>query len=346
MSLFRIAVIGSSGAIGRRHVQNIVRHPDTELCATVNLLEPEQSGVPAFTDHVSMLEAVHPDGVIIATPNKLHVRMALECIERSVPVLVEKPISDDLGEARILADASERSGVPVLVGHHRRFSSAMRAGVAAISDGELGRLVSVVALHLRRKPDSYFDVQWRREAGGGPVLINGIHEIDALRMLCGEIKSVNALASNSIRGFEVEDTASVLLHFESGMLGTLSISDAVQAGNAWELTAGEDDRYIREGAEVFLIAGTAGSLSLPSGEIRCNAFGGGHQDPLVVRHLSVPQKDPWYEELNHFVQVARGLETPVVDAADATRTLGVTLAILESARRREWIDVNDFLGNA
>ena len=73
--------------------------------------------------------------------------------------------------------------------------------------GGIGRLTAVAALWLLQKPADYFDVAWRREPGGGPLLINAIHDIDDLRFVCGEIEEVRALVSNTTRGFKVEDTA-------------------------------------------------------------------------------------------------------------------------------------------
>ena len=77
-------------------------------------------GVEWFADTAQMLAAVNPDGVIIANPNTLHVSTALTCLAAGVPVLLEKPVGVDLAEVRTLLAASRDSGVPVLVGHHRR----------------------------------------------------------------------------------------------------------------------------------------------------------------------------------------------------------------------------------
>ena len=71
------------------------------------------------------------------------------------------------------------------------------------------------------KPDSYYEQAWRRQPGAGPVLINLIHDIDLLRFLIGEVDSVQAITSNAVRGFEVEDTAAVIMRFACGALATL-----------------------------------------------------------------------------------------------------------------------------
>ena len=86
----------------------------------------------------------------------------------------------------------------------------------------MGRLTCASVLYTFFKPDEYFALEWRRRAGGGPILINLIHEIDLIRYVCGEIAEVEAITSNAVRGFEVEDTAAVILRLANGALVTIA----------------------------------------------------------------------------------------------------------------------------
>ena len=139
-----------------------------------------------------------------------------------------------------------RSGVPVLVGHHRRHNPRIKAIRDKVAGGEIGQLTAVVGLWLLKKPDDYFDVAWRREAGGGPLLINLLHDIDNLRFICGEISEVQAMTSNKARGFAVEDTAGLLLKFAGGAIGTVTLSDTTPAPWSWELSSGENAAYPKQ----------------------------------------------------------------------------------------------------
>ena len=103
--------------------------------------------------------------MIVALPNALHLGMALDCVAQGVPVLVEKPVTDTVPSAQRLAEAVRRTGVPVLVGHHRRHNPRIKAIRDRIAGGEIGQLTAVVGLWLLKKPDDYFDVAWRREHG-------------------------------------------------------------------------------------------------------------------------------------------------------------------------------------
>jgi predicted dehydrogenase len=289
--------------------------------------------VPLFATLEAMLDATRPDGAILATPNALHVSGALACIARRVPVLVEKPIAESLVEAQRLVAAAAASGVPVLVGHHRRHSAILEAAQRVIASGQLGRLVSVNGSATFRKPDSYFtEAPWRSQPGGGPILINLVHEIDNLRALLGEVVEVQALASNAARGFAVEDTVAINLRFASGVLGTFLLSDAAASPRSWEQTTGENAHYDRHADEdCYVIAGEQGSLELPTMRLRRYT---GERSWFAAMHtetIDVPVVDPLVQQLTHFCAVIRGEEAPRVRAADAARTLEVTLAVAQAA---------------
>lgn len=330
-----IAIVGV-GFIGRRHIHflksqrtfNIVAAADPAPGADTYLQEQR---IPHHSDFRKMLDTVKPECVLVATPNQLHEQVALACIERKIPALIEKPIAHTVESAKRICDAAKKSGVPVLVGHHRRHNPLMRAAIDLIHGGGIGKCLAVAAYDLRRKPDSYFNQAWRREPGGGPMLINGIHDVDCLRALCGEIESLMAFTANKGRGYPVEDTAAVSFKFESGAIGNLTISDAVQAPWAWELASGEEPEYPHVDADCYLVTGTGGSLAVPTLTHWRNESGGGRADPFLRKQLFYVPADPWVQELLHFAQVVRGKAKPMVTADDGARTLAATLAVARSA---------------
>ena len=101
--------------------------------------------------------------------------------------LVEKPVTAALDEGRRLVDEAAAAGVPVLVGHHRRYHPRIKRLWKLVKGGAIGSLIGVSLLWAVKKPDAYYDIVWRTRTGGGPVLTNLIHEIDTLRYICGEI---------------------------------------------------------------------------------------------------------------------------------------------------------------
>ncbi|MFP8780798.1 Gfo/Idh/MocA family protein [Hydrogenophaga sp. RWCD_12] len=335
MNTTRLLVIGA-GAIGRTHIDRIHRTPGLALAG---IADPSDAGralaesldVPWTPDHLSALERLQPQGAIVATPNPQHVPMALDCLARGVAALVEKPLADSVTEAQQLVDAQKACGVPVLVGHHRRHNPINRQARETIASGRLGRIVGANAMACFYKPQGYFAMAWRREPGGGPVLINLIHEIDMLRFLCGEIVQVQALSSNAVRGYPVEDTAAALLRFENGALGTVLLSDTAVSPWCWDMCAGEQDQYPRQDANALFIAGTHGSLSLPDLSL-WHYEGERHwHQPLTREQTATSKADTYTRQLLHFAAVIRGDEAALCSALDGLRTLQATRALLDAA---------------
>ncbi len=334
----RIALIGA-GTMGRQHYQHLREVDAAQLCAIVDpgpqaAAFAAECAVPHFTDHRQMLAQVTPAAVIVANPNAQHVRTALDCLAAGVPVLLEKPVGVDLDEVAALVAASAASGVPVLVGHHRRHNPMISRARQVVQSGVLGRLTTVTALWQLQKPDSYFDIAWRREPGAGMLLTNLIHDLDLLRYLCGEVRQVQAFGSNGIRGFGNHDSLAVLLQFENGALGTLTGSDGVAAPWSWELGSGENPVYPRQADQpCYLLAGTAGALSVPQLKRWHYAEpGAGWHEPLLQVQETFDSAEALRVQLEHFVEVARGHAEPLVSAADAARTLALVDAIGEAIR--------------
>lgn len=346
----RIAVAGA-GHIGRRHIELIDASAD---CVLAGIADPAPAanafagtrGASWYADHRALLEQEKPDGLIIASPNALHFQIALDSAQAGVPALIEKPVTDTVAAAQRLCAAVRRTGVPMLVGHHRRHNPIIKAARETMTSGRLGQLTAVVGLWLLRKPDDYFDLAWRREHGGGPLLINLIHDIDNLRFICGEISEVQALTSNKVRGFAVEDTAALLLRFASGALGTVTVSDATPAPWSWELASGENAAYPKQGQPCYIFSGTAGSLAVPNMELWSYAQRPGWYAPLSRETIAPATLDPLAEQLRHFCAVIAGREQPLISVEDAMGTLAVVEAASEAARTGQKISPGHIMEQA
>lgn len=345
MKPVRIGLMGA-GLIGRAHARLIDEHDDSVLAAIADPA-PEgralaaELGVPWFESYEPMLDDVTLDGVVVALPNRLHVEAGLACIARGIPVLVEKPIADTLGAALRIVDAGEAAGVPVLVGHHRRHGPDMREARRAILAGELGRLVAVNGMSVVRKHHSYFDAEWRRLPGGGPLLINAIHDVDCFRFLCGEIDSVQAYGSNAVRGHEVEDTVAVAMRFENGVLGTFVLSDAAPSPYFWEIAAEQSLALPHEPEDCYYVAGEAGILAIPSLDLWGHERGGDWREPLVRRRLPADRTSCYVAQLENVIAVIRGEVQPVVSGREGAATLAATLAIARSVSEARTVRIGE-----
>jgi predicted dehydrogenase len=330
-----LAVMGA-GLIGRRHIEHVLTQPEAALLAIVDPSPAartlaDEKRVRWFPSFAAMLGEVRPEGVIVATPNQLHVENGLECVAARVPALVEKPLADDVAAATRLVDAAEAAGVPLLTGHHRRHNPLMREAKRAIDEGRLGRLVAVHGTCWFFKPDDYFDVPWRRQKGAGPVFLNLIHDVDNLRYLCGEVVAVQAQETDALRGHAVEDAAIILLRFASGVLATVNVSDAIVAPWSWELTSGENPAYGQTTESCYLLGGTRGSLTVPFLDWWHNPTKPSWWEPIERRRLPVAAADPLGLQIRQFCRVIRGTEPPLVSGREGLETLKVIAAVREAA---------------
>lgn len=334
-----IAVAGA-GAIGRKHIAALSGSHAARLGAIVDPSDGAADlaaglGVPHYRDLADLAGVA---GVILATPTALHAAQALDLIARGLPVLIEKPVTATADQALALAEAAEAANVAVLVGHHRRHNPRIARARELVRSGAIGRVVAVQASVLLYKPDDYFAPDWRRQPGAGPILTNLIHDVDFLRHIVGEIIDVQAVQSNALRGFAVEDTAAAILRFENGALGTVTISDTAAAPWSWELTSAENPDYPTTGQSCTWISGTAGALELPSLRLwRHRAGPKSWFTPLAPDDQAVADADPLPIQIDHFAAVIRGEAAPLVGLRDAARSVAVVDAIHRAAAsaRRE-----------
>lgn len=339
MHKLKIAVVGA-GLIGQRHVGLIQASDQCELAAICDSNPAAetvvQANVPFYQDLNKMLAAETLDGAVIASPTNLHAPHGIACAEHGVHILVEKPITGTLTDAELLIKAAAQHGVALLVGHHRRHNPLVQQARQIVQSGQIGELVGVTAVFALLKPNDYYNVNWRTQPGGGPILTNLIHDIDNLRFICGDIEQVQAATSSKTRGFAVEDTASVIVQFANGSLGSIFVSDATPAPWSYELTSGENPAYPQTKQDCYRFLGTRGSLTFPS---------------MALWHYPDPQAQGWWEQieqqpiatssadaltaqLNHFCRVILGEERPLIPGEEGLRTLQIIHAIIQSAQQK------------
>jgi predicted dehydrogenase len=343
----RIAVAGA-GYIGQAHMDVARKSATVTLCAVVDpspaaKATAEAAGVPLYASLAELFAKDKPDGVVLATPNQLHLPHALECIAADVPMLLEKPIAQTVAEAETLVRAAEEARARILIGHHRAHSPIMAKARQVVDSGVLGRLVAVMGSATFLKPDHYFaDAPWRREPGAGPILLNMIHEVHNLRMLCGDIVAVQAFKSHAVRGFPVEDTVSIGLRFVNGALGSFLLSDTAACARSWEQTSQENKAYPSyDDEDCYVICGTNGSLSIPTMRLKTypRAEDRSWWKPFEVGVVGMVRDDPIKHQMEHFGAVVRGEAEPLVSARDGLSNLRVTEAIVAAAEAGTTIDL-------
>jgi predicted dehydrogenase len=158
--------------------------------------------------------------------------------------------------------------------------------------------------------------------------------------LVGDIVAVQAVTSNATRGFAVEDTAAMVFTFANGALGTFLLSDTAASPRSWEQTSQENADYATHPDEdCYHIAGTDGSLSVPT--MRVHTYTGEHSwyVPFESTTATPDRSDPLAEQVAHFAAVIRGEAQPICSGRDGLRTLQVVDAVQQAAATGGRVDV-------
>jgi predicted dehydrogenase len=350
MAKTRVAVAGA-GSIGLRHIEEIRKSQAATLSAIIDPSPSAQSvaqreGVSLYRSLQECFANDRPEGVVLATPNQLHVEQGLACVEAGIPVLVEKPVAHTLKEGQRLVEAAERANAKLLVGHHRPHSPILHKAVELVKSGILGSIVGVIGSAVFYKPDSegYYDgpFAWRKNPGGGPILLNMIHEVGNLRAMVGEIVAVQAFASNATRKFAVEDTVAINLRFDNGALGTFLLSDTAASAKSWEQTSQENKAYpTYPDEDAYVVIGSDGSLAVPTMRLKYyqNKQDRSWHKPFTTETIPLQRADPLALQIEHFVAVIHGEAKPLVSGRDGLQNLRVTEAIVGAAKSGQTVNV-------
>ena len=348
-SILRVMVSGP-GLIGKVHARLVQARADCKVACIVSRSSEKSAafaaelGVPCFTSIEEALEAVHVDAAIISSPNAYHFDQAMACIQKNIPTLIEKPITPSIQDAKAIVDYAGRAGVAVLVGDHRMYNPLLEQARRFIDSAMFGRLVAMQGAALFYKPAHYFrEGPWRAHAGGGPILINLIHEVGVMRYLCGSIEGVFAVESRNVRRFDVEDTVALTFRFSSGALGSFVLSDTAASSKSWEMTTGENPAYPHFRAEnCYHFAGTNGSLDFPTLRVRYYPEGTDPSwwKPFEIQKLNCDRAKPLEQQIAHFVEVARGNMQPRVSAQDGYSNLKVLEGIRLSIETGRYVQVD------
>lgn len=339
----KYALIGC-GRIALNHVKAVVDN-DLEFIAACDI-DPKKvedlwarSGyekaeqVAVYTDHRQMLED-HPEIelVSIATESGKHAQIALDCIEKGVHVIIEKPMAMSLKDADAIIAAAEKHDVRVAACHQNRFNIAVQNMRGALESGRFGRL-SHGTVHVRwnRNQGYYTQAPWRGtwEQDGGALMNQCIHGIDLLRWSLGdEIVAVYGQTRQQFHDYlEAEDLGVAIIQFKNGAIGTVEGTTNVFPKNLEETlyVFGEEGTVKLGGKscnhiDVWQFADEREEDARLAGyqEETTNVYGNGHT--------------PLFKDM---MEAIREHRAPYVDAKAGKRALELVLAIYKSQKTGE-----------
>jgi predicted dehydrogenase len=232
MDKIKWGIIGC-GVIAPWHADSVVDSAYAELVAVCDIIEEkgkafaDQYGedVVFYKDYKTMLKEGDLDAVSICTPSGLHAEMTIAAAEASIHVLCEKPMAITVPQLNAMMGAVEKAGTKLEVIFQRRTYETSKIVRDAVQSGLLGQMTLGDAyLKYYRSPAYYKSADWRATwalDGGGALMNQGVHGIDLLLWIMGDVASVYAKAEAKVRDIEVEDTAVALLTFKNGAYGVI-----------------------------------------------------------------------------------------------------------------------------
>jgi predicted dehydrogenase len=212
----------------------------------------ERHHARAYTDFEAFLRHRPLDVVLIGSPSGLHADQGIAAARQGLHVLVEKPIDVASARAEELIAACDAAGRKLGVFFQDRFAPDFVRVKRALDEGALGRpLLASARVKWWRPAEYYGRSRWRgtRSLDGGGALINqGIHTVDLLLWLLGDVKSVFARRATALHPIETEDTIVAALEFEGGALATFEATTAAYPGypRQVELTGSEGTIVVQQ----------------------------------------------------------------------------------------------------
>lgn len=325
----RFAVIGC-GSIGKRHIANLKFLGVKDILAYDPQTERREEAARLGAATSATLDALwenRPEVCVITAPTALHLPLALEAAERGCHLFIEKPLSHEWSGVERLIDAVGRHKLITLVGCNMRFHPGLRKVKRLLERGAIGRVIAARVEAGQYLPDWHPTEDYRknysarRELGGG-VILDAIHEIDSVRWLAGEAAAVVCFAEKLSRlEIDTEDTAALLVRFDSGAIGEVHV-DYVQ----------------RAYSRTCQVIGEEGTLhwDYTTGQVRWYAARD-RQWKTFANPAGWQANQMYLDEMSHFLRCLVGQERAELDVPEAARVLRIALAAKASAQGGRWI---------
>ncbi|HDR2621565.1 TPA: Gfo/Idh/MocA family oxidoreductase [Enterobacter chuandaensis] len=340
MTSLNTAVIGA-GAIHGCHVNALRQIPNVALRALVDIDSVKGLKLAMdyqcrfYQDYREMLLDDAIDVVHICTPHFEHKRMILDALSAGKHVFCEKPVGMNSSELDDIARAAEQAPGLLGVCYQNRLNPSSLRIRQALSDGELGKMLSMKAVLTWSRSGAYYtESPWRGRLAteGGSLLINqAIHTLDLMQWFAGGVTRLKGVVDSGELAdvTEGEDSAMATLHFANGARGLFYASNCntvdsplwleihCERGSLllndnvlWRITLGDRRRLVSDDS--------------PDGSVK-SYWGLGHQQ--AIRRF--------YHAINH------SGETDYTDIHSAGKSLTLVEALYRSSQLRQWIDINN-----
>jgi len=224
------AIVGC-GRVSPTHIDAITSLGDEGRLVAVCDTDPEalkaaveKTGATGYANLEELLQDPEVNLVSICTPSGLHAEQSIAAAKAGKHVLVEKPMAMTLESAEELIQSCEEHGVQLFPVFQNRLNTTVQLLKAAVEQGRFGKIYAINSRMIWKRSQDYYDsAEWRgtKAMDGGCFMNQGIHFVDAMRFIGGEIIDVKSTLATLARDIESEDIGSALFRFESGALGNI-----------------------------------------------------------------------------------------------------------------------------
>ena len=312
MSKVRFGIVGC-GMIANMHADAIANMDNALLVGVADNARQaaekfaQPRGAKVYDDYAAMLRDPDVDAVCICTPSFLHASQAIDALNAGKHVVVEKPMALDEESADEIIKTCEKTGKMLTVVYQLRFEEDVIRLKGLIEGGAFGKITMCnLFMNYYRSKEYFASSNWKgtlKYDGGGALMNQGIHGVDLLEYLAGDITMVNGKAKTLVHNVEVEDTAVATVEFASGAMGVITASTCTYPGFGRRLEIYGEDGYavLTENALTELM------LNRQPVELNQKATIGCAHDPTAVNYAMHKR------QLNNFVAAIMGKEQLVSD---------------------------------
>lgn len=323
----RLALFGPAG-FGHERARAMKANPRIDFVACYSPVESErlacqrEFGARAIEKESQIWDDPEIDGVVLSTPNQIHLehtRLAAGCGKH---VFVEKPIAPDIASARKMIEVCDQAGVLLMVGHNSRRRDRIRQMKKYLLEGRLGQPLVAEAQNSHAGGLDIQPGDWRwspKNCPGGPLSQLGIHHADSLQYLLGPVARVTAVQRRLAVLAEIDDTTMALLEFENGALGYLGACYAIP-----------DLRFVH-------VLGTRANVRWD------RALGLVLESENGREQIPVSENDTVQEEIDEFAQCILNGSSPEVGGHEALAALAVIEAAVLSNQRQQSVEIAELL---
>lgn len=329
----RFAIVGA-GVISPFHAKAIAANENAELVAIADVVEEKARKLAGdfavkdvYTDYEEMLKRDDIDVVNVCTPSGLHAEVTIAAAQAGKHVLCEKPLDITLDKMERMIRVTRERGVKLGVVYQRRTFPAAIATRRAIQEGKLGKLVLGDAyLKYYRSQEYYNSAGWRGTwelDGGGALMNQGVHGIDLIQWMVGDVESVFAHAAPLVRDIAVEDTAVAVVKYKNGAYGVIQGTTSVYPGM--------ETRFEIHGEKGTIIFGDSGfkQWEFIDSDEKAPEVQGTLAASSSATNISTDGHTILVDDL---IRAIRENRDPMITGEDASKAVKIILAIYESAR--------------